>query len=242
MDISIVIPTFNEAQKIQHDVEQAAAFIDEEAMSGEVIVVDDGSTDNTVGEAGRANIPTSVKLDVILLEKNQGKGSAVRTGILASHGDVVIFADSGTCVPYTNALTQIARIRSGNLDIAMASRRLPETVIRRNRSRRRRLLSWFFRHTARILAGIPRRFTDTQCGFKLYRGEIARELYRISITTGYVFEIEILLRALKRNYRIEEFPVEWSCDPDTRLRPRNDAAGVFKEMLKVRSLLKKENT
>ena len=239
MDISIVIPAFNEAQKIQHDVEQAAAFIDEEAMSGEVIVVDDGSTDNTVGEIGRANLRHSVSLDVIVLEKNQGKGAAVKAGILASHGDVVIFADSGTCVPYTNALTEIARIRSGNLDIAMASRRLPETVIRRNRSRKRRLLSWFFRHAARILIGIPRRFTDTQCGFKLYRGKIARELYKACVSSGYVFELEILLRALKRNYRIEEFAVEWSCDLDTRLRPRNDAAGVFKEMLKVRSEISK---
>lgn len=241
MDISIVIPAFNEERKIRRDIEHAAAFIHNEAMSGEVIVVDDGSTDNTLGEAGKANIPPSVKLDIIVLEKNLGKGAAVKRGILSSLGNVVIFADSGTCIPYTNALVHIARIRAGNLDMAMASRRLPDTVIRRNRSYRRRLLSWIFRQMSRLLIGIPHRFTDTQCGFKIYRGEIARLLFAECHSNGYVFELEILLRALKRNYRIEEFPVEWSCDLDTRLRPRRDAAGVLKEMLKIRAVLKKDS-
>jgi len=240
VDISIVIPAFNEEKKIGFDVEAAAAFIDKESMSGEVIVVDDGSTDCSAEEAQMVKVPAAVKRSVIGLDKNRGKGFAVKTGILASRGDVVLFADSGTCVPYANALLQIERIRTGDLDIAMASRRLKETVIRRNRSLKRRLLSWVFRFAARILTEVPGRFSDTQCGFKLYRGEIARELFAKCKTTGFMFELEVLLRALKRGYRIEEFPVEWTCDLDTRLRPGSEAAKVLKEMFEVRSIIKKE--
>jgi dolichyl-phosphate beta-glucosyltransferase len=240
LEISIVIPAFNEEKKIGFDVEVAAVFIDEEAVPGEVIVVDDGSTDNTAEEARNVEIPSAVERNVIRLDKNRGKGYAVKTGILASKGDVVLFADSGTCVPYSNALSQIERIRGGEFDIAMASRRLKDTMIHRNRSLKRRLLSSFFRLVARIITGVPNRFSDTQCGFKIYRGEIARELFAKCVTTGFLFELEVLLRALKRGYRIEEFPVEWTCDLDTRLKPASDAAKVLKEMFQVRSIIKKD--
>jgi dolichyl-phosphate beta-glucosyltransferase len=239
MDLSIVIPAFNEANKIRHDVEAAAAFIEEEGLDGEVIVVDDGSADRTSDKAKQAHIHNSVSLSVIRLEKNRGKGFAVKTGVLDSKGDVVLYADSGTCVPYTNALKQMERIRSGELDIAVASRRHKETVILRDRSFKRRVLSWIFRQVAILVAGLPRRFTDTQCGFKIYRGEVARELFAKCRTSGFMFELEILLRALRQGYRVEEFPVEWTCDLDTRLRPGNHAAGVAKELLSIRSMMKK---
>ncbi|UCE41138.1 MAG: glycosyltransferase [Candidatus Aminicenantes bacterium] len=239
MDISIVIPAFNEEKKIGHDVEVAAVFIDKKALLGEVIVVDDGSTDKTAEEAEKAIVPSAVDRNVIRLDKNRGKGHAVKTGILASRGEVVLFADSGTCVPYANALPGIERIRLGELDIAMASRRLEDTKIHRNRSFKRRLLSSLFRLVARIVVGVPQRFSDTQCGFKVYRGGLARELFAQCKSTGFLFELEILLCALKRGCRIEEFAVEWTCDLDTRLRPASDAAKVLKEMFQVRSIIKK---
>ena len=239
MDISIVIPALNEAQKIRFDVEAAASFIDENKFSGEVIVVDDGSTDGTADVAWKANVSSSVGFEVISLDQNSGKGFAVRAGILKARGDVVLFADSGTCIPYTNALKQIERIRAGDLDIAMASRRLKNTRILVDRSRKRRFLSWLFRQAAIAITGLPRRITDSQCGFKLYKRKIARELFKECQTKGYMFELEILLRALQKGYRIEEIPVEWSCDLDTRLRPRREAVSVLKELFRVRSILKK---
>jgi dolichyl-phosphate beta-glucosyltransferase len=239
MDISIVIPALNEAEKIRFDVEAAASFIKDSGWQGEVVVVDDGSTDDTAEAARKASIPSSVRLEVIRLEKNSGKGFAVKTGIQRTQGDVVLFADSGTCVPYANALKQVERIGSGDLDIAMASRRLKGTRILQDRSRKRRMLSWLFRKAAIILTGLPSRITDSQCGFKLYKGKIARKLFEECQTRGYLFELEIILRALQSGYRIEEFPVEWSCDLDTRLRPGSDAFGVLKELFKVRSITKK---
>lgn len=240
MDISIVIPAFDEEKKIGQDVGAAAAFIEGQSLTGEIIVVDDGSTDKTAEEAQNAALPLAVERNIVRLDKNRGKGYAVKTGVLASRGLVVLFADSGTCVPYANALPQIQRIRGGELDIAMASRRLKSTVIHRDRSLKRRLLSSFFRFVARIVAGVPPRFSDTQCGFKVYRGELARELFAQCRTAGFLFELEILLRALKKGYRIEEFPIEWTCDLDTRLRPGSDAGKILKEMLQVRSIIKKD--
>jgi dolichyl-phosphate beta-glucosyltransferase len=239
VDLSIVIPAFNEEKKIGRDVETAAVFLDKEGLSGEVIVVDDGSEDKTAEEARHADVAQAVEINVIRLDKNRGKGFAVKTGVLGSRGDVVLFADSGTCVPYTNALPQIARIREGELEIAMASRRLKDTVIVRNRGFLRRVISWFFRQVAILLVGVPRQFTDTQCGFKIYRGEVARELFAACVTTGFLFELEVLLRALRRGYRVEEFPVEWTCDLDTRLNPSGHAAGVARELLSIRSMMKK---
>ena len=239
MDISIVIPALNEATKIRFDAEAAASFIKDTGFSGEVIIVDDGSTDGTAEGARKADIPSSVKLSVIRLEKNSGKGYALKTGIQKTGGDIVLSTDSGTCVPYANALGQIERIRAGELDIAIASRRLKETRILRDRSRKRRLLSWIFRQAAITITGLPRRITDSQCGFKLYKGKIARELFNKCQTRGFMFELETLLRALQKGYRVEEFPVEWTCDLDTRLRPGRIALSVLKELFRVRSIIKK---
>jgi dolichyl-phosphate beta-glucosyltransferase len=236
MDISIVIPAYNEAAKIGRDVEEAASFLSANGFEGEVIVVDDGSTDGTAGESGRVSVPSSVRKTTLRLERNSGKGAAVKRGILESRGKVVLYADSGTCIPYANALLVIKRIAAGDLDIGLASRRLRETVIRRNRPLRRRILSRLFHWAAVIIAGLPRRITDSQCGFKVYKGEAARELFAGLITSGFLFELEIVLKALRRGLRVEEFPVEWTCDLDTRLRPSAQAGTVFKELLKVRTL------
>jgi len=240
MDISLVIPALNEAAKIGRDVSSAASFITESGMNGEVIIVDDGSTDETHKAALSADIPPQVKRRVLRLEKNWGKGMAVKTGILAGRGDVVLYADSGSCIPYANALPSIWRIRDGKTDLALASRRLKESVICRNRPIKRRFLSWLFLQAAVGMAGLPRRITDSQCGFKVYRGEIARALFAGLETPGFLFELEIILKSLKRGYRIDEFAVEWSCDLDTRLRPGSQALGIFRELLHVRSVIRKE--
>jgi dolichyl-phosphate beta-glucosyltransferase len=239
MDISIVIPAFNEAGKIGRDIEDAAAFVVENGWRGEVIVVDDGSSDGTAEAAWRADPGPAVSRLIITLARNAGKGAAVRRGILASRGEIVIYADSGSCVPYANALPAIRQILAGRLDIGLASRRLAETVIRRPQTRRRRMVSRLFHWAAVWLAGLPRRITDSQCGFKVYRGDIARSLFAGLSTAGFLFEVETILRAIRLGLRVEEFPVEWTCDLDTRLRPAAHAGGIIRELLRVRSLAKK---
>jgi dolichyl-phosphate beta-glucosyltransferase len=242
MDLSIVIPAFNESEKIGRDVEAAALFFGEAGLEGEIIVVDDGSSDDTAAAAGQARIPLSVRRLVIKQEKNSGKGAAVKHGVLESKGKAVLYADSGTCIPYANALPVIRKILAGGLDLGLASRRLKETVILRNRPLRRRIISWIFHQAAVAIAGLPRWVSDSQCGFKVYRGEVARELYSGLISSGFLFELEIILKAVRRGFRIEEFPVEWTCDLDSRLRPGAQAKSVAKELFKIRALAKKESS
>jgi len=239
MDLSVVIPAFNEEKKIGRDVEAAAVFFSQAGFSGEVIVVDDGSEDRTTETARGASINPGVVLKVIRLEKNSGKGAAVKEGVLRSTGEVVLYADSGTCIPYQNAARWIEKVGRGGLDMAMASRRLKETVICRDRPLKRRLLARLFHQAAVAVAGLPSEITDSQCGFKIYKGEMARELFSGLETSGFLFELEIILKALKKGFRLEEFPVEWTCDLDTRLRPAAHSAGVLKELLRIRSIIKR---
>lgn len=239
-DVSIVIPAFNEARKIARDVEEAALFFEREGLSGEVIVVDDGSTDGTAAAARDAKIPPSVPFETIRLERNMGKGFALKTGVLASSGGVVIFADSGTCVPYGDSLPWIRRIRDGELEVAMASRRLKQSVIRRDRPLKRKIMGRAFHLAAIAIAGLPRRITDSQCGFKVYAGEVARGLYAGLETPGFLFELEIILKALRFGYRVEEFPMTWTCDLDTRVRPASQAGAIVKELFAVRRIIRGE--
>jgi len=239
MDISIVIPAFNEANKIGFDVRAASSFILEQGLKGEIIVVDDGSRDLTAEVARKVEISKKIKRKVIRLDRNSGKGFALKTGILKSAGDIVWFVDSGLCTPFPYGRPGIEWIRSGICDLAIGSRLHPETVILRNRPLKRRILSRLFHLAAVLITGLPYRIKDSQCGFKLYKGDIARELYGECRSTGYLFELEIILHALKKGYKLKEFPIKWSCDPDTRLRPMRESISILRELFLVRRTIKK---
>jgi len=237
MDLSIVIPAFNESRKIARDVEAAAAFLKNNNLTGEIVVVDDGSSDNTTAAAEAAIIPSDMLLNVIRYEDNRGKGYAVRTGMAASTGEYTMFADSGNCVPYDTALLGLELLKSGSCELAHGSRKMPGSVIRRPQSCFRRLMSRFFRLLMVLFMKIPTELTDTQCGFKIYKGDVAWELYGACTTDGFIFDIEIILRACRAGYRIREFPLEWTSDRDSRLAPTRNAGRMLRELLAIRHTL-----
>jgi dolichyl-phosphate beta-glucosyltransferase len=228
--LSIIIPAFEEERKIARDVETAARFLVAHDLSGEIIVVDDGSADFTAEVARNSSVPSSVHKKVIVGTRNRGKGFAVHTGILASQGEYVMFADSGVTVPFENALRGLHLLQEGQCDLAHGSRRLPESVIRRGQDWDRKLISWLFHRLVSRVMHLPARLTDTQCGFKLYRGESARSLYAECITDGFMFDIEVIIRAQKNGFRILEFPVEWTCDRDSRISVTRSSRSVIGEL------------
>jgi dolichyl-phosphate beta-glucosyltransferase len=240
MELSIVIPAYDESRKIARDVETAAAFLNGRDLTGEIIVVDDGSSDGTSEAVRSVKMPPNVKLEVVRYEKHRGKGYAVRTGIKRSKGRYVMFADSGGCVPYDDTLRGLDLLKNGACDIAHGSRKMHGCRIEKAQSFYRHLCSrmfhWFVIHDMKI----PAEFTDTQCGFKIYKGDVARHLYAEAVTDGFTFDIEIIMRAQREGYRIKEFPIDWTCDRDSRLSPTRSSWRVLSELLAIRRIMSRK--
>jgi len=242
MDLSIVIPAFEESTKIAADIKAASDFLAANSLKGEIIVVDDGSGDGTAEAAKIAGseMPTTAALKVLRLGEHRGKGCAVRTGILQTTGEYVMFADSGCCVPYGNALLGLEMLKSGTCEIAHGSRKMLESDIQKAQPFHRRICAAFFKWFINKIVTLPPGLTDTQCGFKIYKGEVARELYGRCISDGFMFDVEIILRAHKAGYRIGEFPVEWVCDLDSRLSLTRTPWPVLSELIRIKRQLGKQ--
>lgn len=237
MDVSIVIPAFKEAHKIEADVVAADAFLRKRGDGGEIILVDDGSPDGTA-DAARSLQTRFAALQVVSYTPNRGKGYAIAQGIARARCDIVMFADSGMCVPYDIAALGMTMLELDMCDIAHGSRRMRGSVLRAQ-PLYRRLGSRAYKLVVHGFMGIPLYISDTQCGFKVYRREVAQELFSQLETDGFMFDVEIIMRALRRGYRILEFPVLWSNDADTRYHPIKGTIRNFRELARIRwSLLR----
>ena len=237
MELSIIIPAFNEANKIGEDVTAAGEFLTAQKITGEIIVVDDGSKDGTAAAAERVQTAEQTPVVILSLVRHRGKGFAVRSGIAQAEGEFIMFADSGLCVPFQYAVTGLNLIKRGECHIAHGSRKLPESIILNPQSFSRRVSAKFFRRLMINWLKLSTDLTDTQCGFKIYRGEIARELYGQCESDGFMFDVEIILRALRSGYRIKEFPVQWTADRDSRLSLAKSPWGMMIELLRIKRKL-----
>jgi dolichyl-phosphate beta-glucosyltransferase len=231
-DLTIVIPAFKEAHKLEGDVAAASAFFEQSGVKGEIIVVDDGSPDATADSA-RALQPRFPSLRVISYARNRGKGHAVAQGVAQARGRYIMFADAGLCVPYDIASLGLTMLQLDMCDIAHGSRRMRGSV-RRAQPLYRRVGSRVYALVLHTLMGIPGHISDTQCGFKIYRSDVAKELFGALMTDGFMFDVEIITRALRRRLRILEFPVLWSNDADTRYDPVKGTIRNLKELTRIR--------
>ncbi|HUS68839.1 MAG TPA: dolichyl-phosphate beta-glucosyltransferase [Kofleriaceae bacterium] len=230
-ELSVVIPAFNEAERLAPTVRAIAAYCAEHHPAHEIIVVDDGSSDRTV-ELARALGDELERVRVLPLGQNRGKGAAVRAGVLASTGALVLFSDADLATPIEE-LEALRRALDGGADIAIASRAAPGADIRVRQHPMRELMGRTFNLMVRVTAvgGIR----DTQCGFKLFRGEVARELFGQSKVDGFAFDVEVLWLARNR-YRIAEVPVTWRHVEESKVSPGSDAARMFLDLLRIRWL------
>lgn len=234
MLFSLIIPAYNEEGKILRDMEAAREYLSVKAFSSEVLLVNDGSLDQTqrVIEANLERLSTDkVTFRSCGYGQNRGKGYAVRHGVEQAKGDVIAFADSGLCVPFLFLDEGIAQVRAG-ADYAIASRRLPGTKIVVQQPLYRKLGSKIFWFVIQGFMGI--KVSDTQCGFKVYSAKAAKAIYSRLKTNGFMFDIEALVLAKRFGFKEAEFPVHWSNDSDTRYDPIWGTLRNFRELLVIR--------
>lgn len=234
MQLSIIMPVWNEASKIVNDIQKLNEFLRGISLKAEIIVVDDGSEDGTAALARRVEVDSQIALNVLEYQPHRGKGYAVRQGMAASSGDYVMFMDCGSNVPLRFINCGLTLLLENQTEIANASRHRPQSKIIKNLIWYRRLTSLIFRKLVRSYLKLPFYLSDTQCGFKFYKGDIGRELYGLCQSDGFLFDLEIILLALKRNYRMLEFPIEWTCDRDSRLALARMLIPVLQELKRLK--------
>jgi len=246
--VSAVIPALNESRSLPRTLERLDAFLDpsldpslNEAGIGrrEIIVVDDGSTDGTASAAealGRADVK------VLRHSCNRGKGAAVRTGVLATNGDVVIVTDADGNYLNNRAGPFLEAIRSG-ADIVLGSRAhagckwkvTPEAA---RYIHRRRVIGRIFHDIVRAVTGLN--LEDTQTGLKFFRGEVAREVFGDLVIEGFAYDVEVLMRARRRGYRIVELPLVYHCPTCESRVTRLDPPRMVLELLRGRRICRGE--
>ena len=230
MQVSVIIPVYNEGKKVLRDITEACRFFRDRSADLELIVVDDGSRDDTLQVLEEARMKNYPDLLILSYPENRGKGHAIRKGILQASGEIVLFIDSGYCIPFEEVYHGVDLVHAGEADIAHGSRFLPDSHITRKKGPLRRMLSALFRKFISWYMQLSGDLTDTQCGLKIYRRDAARDLYRKSHTDGFMIDIEIIRMARQQGYRIMEFPVTWTSDPDSRLRILPTFFRMFREL------------
>jgi len=201
----------------------------------ELIVVDDGSEDETVALLNRTT-GLEGRLRILKLERHRGKGAAVRAGLEAASGDLVLLTDVDMSSPLDETRKLVAVLDEG-FDLVIGSRAVAGAELAARQHRLRELLGKTFNRLLRLLTGLP--FRDTQCGFKLLRADVARRLAEHQRIEGYLYDAELCLVALQLGFRVAEVPVRWSHDPDSRVRVLRSAPGVVLDLLRLGRLARR---
>lgn len=226
LSISIVVPAFNEATRLPKLFRAITDTLDLDTI--EVIVVDDGSSDSTV-QVAEAFIATTPHGQVVRLGSNRGKGCAIREGVQRTSGDIVMFMDA-------DAATDLAcvepLVRSlDEFDVAIGSRSHVDARVERAH-RYRAYMGGVFNIATRKIAGLP--YRDTQCGFKAFRGSIARLLFSVSTVDGFAFDVEVLRQAQRLGFSITEIPVAWTHQSGSKIRHLSDPTRMLLDVTRVR--------
>lgn len=227
-EVSLIIPAYNEEERIRPFFESIAEYISKNPnVISEVVLVDDGSVDSTVELAGEFS--EWLPLRVISHEKNSGKGAAVKTGVEAAKGELVVFMDADGATPITELDKMVRALEDA--DVGVGNRWMKGAKTQRHSWLRR--LSGFVYRKYMSLFGLGR--IDTMCGFKGYKAEVARDLFANLQEERWLFDTEVAYKAVKRGYKIKNFPIEWESKDGSKL----DTVTLLKSAMRIWPLIRR---
>lgn len=230
--LSVIIPAFNEEQRLPNTLEQVLAHLQDQPYRSEILVIENASQDNTYQVAKQfAQDHNSAELPIqVIREPQRGKGNAVKRGIYEASGEYRFMCDADLSMPVTE-INRFFPPELEDFDISIASREAPGAV-RYNEPAYRHFVGRIFNTLIRVLA-LPE-LNDTQCGFKCFKAAIAEDLFRDLDITGWSFDVEILYLAQRRGHRIVEIPIPWYYNPDSHIRVVKDSFQMAFDIFKIR--------
>ncbi len=235
VDLSVIVPAYNEEHRLLPTLERLHAFLSAQPLRYEILVVDDGSKDRTC-EVVETAIQTIPNLALVRQSPNRGKGAAVRRGMLAARGQIRVMCDADCSMPPEQLPRVLAPIIACKAEIAIGSRYAEgaKTDVKQPKYR----VLWSRLANKVIQRSLVPGIRDTQCGFKAFTAESARNLFASATIDGWAFDLEILALARRRGFAIEEVGVEWKDDNRSRVNPLKDMWKVIREALIIRRNIK----
>jgi glycosyltransferase involved in cell wall biosynthesis len=231
--LSVIIPAYNEAVRLGNTLTAVVNYLRQSWPAGELIVVDDGSTDETAPLAREIfKSSGSLRTSVISYKSNLGKGRAVRLGLLAARGEVALFSDADLSTPITEAPKLVEPILNGEFDVTVGSRALDRRLIGTHQPWRREQAGRVFNLAVRLATGLP--FWDTQCGFKAFRMSACRPLVEAATVDRFGFDVELLYLAFRAGLRMKEVPVRWDHYEGSKVSLGSDSFRMLNEVVLIR--------
>jgi len=234
--LSIVIPAYNEEKRIGQNLQTIKDYLKRIAIRAEIIVVDDGSSDSTAAISTKA-LQDWPEAKVVSLPENRGKGAAVREGVLKARAEFILFTDADLSTPIEE-LEKFLPLAERGCEAVIGSRALPESKILKRQSWLREHMGKTFNLLVRTL--LLRGIKDTQCGFKLFRKEVAKKIFSQLKTEGFAFDVEALMIARKLGCRMAQVPVVWINCPDSRVHMIKSSWKMLAEIIKLIPLRSKK--
>ena len=231
--LSVVIPAYNESARLGKTLRAVVDYLSQNAPDGELIVVDDGSSDQTAALAREVfQDSKGLRTSVISYKSNLGKGRAVRLGLLAARSDVALFSDADLSTPITEAPKLVEPIVNGQCDVTFGSRALDRQLIGVHQSWRREQGGRVFNLVVRLATGMP--FWDTQCGFKAFSMSVCRPLIEAATIDRFGFDVELLYLAFRAGLNLKEIPVRWDHNEGSKITLFTDSFKMVNEVNLIR--------
>lgn len=242
MELSIIIPAYNESKRIEGTLKEIALYLKRKAICSEIIIINDGSSDNTqsILESIKSRLETEkISFIILLNEQNRGKGYSVKKGINQAEGEYILFSDADLSTPIEE-LEKLLPFLENQHDIALGSRALKNSQILVAQSWYRERMGKVFNFLVQLL--VLKGIKDTQCGFKCFKREAAKKIFSLMETDGFTFDVEVLFLAKRMNLKIIEVPIKWLNSPESRVHPIRDSLAMLKELIRIRHKYRSRNS